>query len=63
MHKAPRCSKGSRRCGVSKTCIRKKSSRSTRKCVKGSRKCANNKCYKKRKSIKTRSRFNRKYGH
>ena len=56
----PYCSKGTRRCGVSKLCVSKKGSRSAR-CPKGTRKCANSKCYKKNKSSKTRTRFNRKY--
>lgn len=61
MSTAPYCGKGSRRCPVSKKCIRKiKSSRE--KCGKGTRKCADSKCYRKNKSVKSRNRFTRKYG-
>ena len=56
----PYCSKGTRRCSVSKLCLTKKGSKKTR-CPKGTRKCADSKCYKSRKSSKSRSRFNRKY--
>lgn len=56
----PYCSKGTRRCSVSKLCVSKRVSRKNR-CVKGTRKCANSKCYQLKKSAKSRSRFNRKY--
>lgn len=56
----PYCSKGTRRCGVSKLCVSKRSSRKER-CPKGTRKCANSKCYQLKKSVKSRTRFNRKY--
>ena len=56
----PYCSKGTRRCSVSTLCVSKRGSRKNR-CVKGTRKCANSKCYQLNKSVKSRSRFNRKY--
>ena len=58
--KAPYCSKGTRRCSVSKTCVQKNASKKE-KCAKGTRKCANSKCYRKNKSVKSRTRFNKKY--
>lgn len=58
--KAPYCRKGTRRCSVSKTCVSKTGKNKTR-CSVGTRKCANSKCYKKNKSVKSRSRFNKKY--
>ena len=57
---APYCKKGSRRCSVSKQCLRIKGSRSE-KCRKNTRKCANSKCYNKNKSVKSRNKFNVKY--
>lgn len=57
----PYCSKGSRRCSVSKLCVSKKGSRSS-KCGKGTRKCADSRCYRKNKSVKSRRRFTVKYG-
>jgi hypothetical protein len=60
---APYCKPGSRRCSVSKQCL-KKTLRNKRKgkCNTGSRKCSNGLCYKKNKSVKSRTRFNNKYG-
>ena len=57
---APYCKKGSRRCPVSKKCVKKTGSRKS-PCPKGTRKCANGKCYKKNKSSKSRRRFHAKY--
>ena len=57
----PYCSKGTRRCSVSKLCVQRKGTRSA-KCPKGTRKCANSKCYRKVKSAKSRRRFTTKYG-
>ena len=57
----PYCSKGTRRCSVSKLCVKRKGTRSA-KCPKGTRKCANSKCYRKVKSAKSRRRFATKYG-
>ena len=62
MSTAPYCKTGKRRCSVSKKCVKKNKSRSTKTCKKGSRKCANNLCYKKNKSAKSRRRFTAKYG-
>ena len=62
MSSAPYCKTGKRRCSVSKKCVTKKGSRSTKKCNKGSRKCANGLCYRKHKSSKSRRRFTAKYG-
>lgn len=61
MSTAPYCKTGSRRCSISKKCV-KKNNRSSKKCKIGTRKCANNLCYKKNKSVKSRTRFNDKYG-
>ena len=61
MTTAPYCEKGSRRCPVSRKCVRKNKS-SREKCGKGTRKCADSKCYRKNKSVKSRRRFTRKYG-
>ena len=58
--KAPYCPKGSRRCSVSKKCV-KKTETQKKKCNKGTRKCANSKCYKKKKSVKSRKNFYKKY--
>lgn len=58
--KAPYCPKGTRRCSVTKKCVKKARSRSS-KCKKGSRKCSDTKCYKKRKSVKSRANFYEKY--
>ena len=58
--KAPYCKKGSRRCPISKKCIKKKST-VRNKCNKGTRKCADSKCYKKNKSVKSRVNFYKKY--
>ena len=57
----PYCSKGTRRCSVSKLCVSKRSTSRKERCPKGTRKCANSKCYQLKKSVKSRSRFNRKY--
>ena len=59
MH-APYCRVGSRRCSVSKKCLKKRGTRII-KCLKGTRKCANSRCYKKNKSIRSRTRFNLLY--
>jgi hypothetical protein len=59
--KAPYCQKGSRRCPITKKCV-KKTGQKMNKCDKGTRKCANSKCYKKRKSVKSRKYFYKKYG-
>lgn len=61
MSSAPYCKKGSRRCPITKKCVKKNSTRKVGKCSTGSRKCADTLCYKKKKSVKSRSRFNRKY--
>lgn len=61
MPNKPYCQKGSRRCYISKLCVSKKGSRST-KCPLGTRKCANSKCYKKNKSVKSRKNFTKKFG-
>lgn len=61
MPNKPYCPKGSRRCSISKLCVSKKGSRST-KCPLGTRKCANSKCYKKNKSVKSRKNFTKKFG-
>lgn len=59
----PYCKSGKRRCSISKTCVKKNTTVKNRnKCKLGSRKCANSKCYKKNKSVKSRTRFNVKYG-
>ena len=58
--KAPYCPKGSRRCPVSKKCIRKVEIIKP-KCKNGTRKCVNSKCYKKNKSVKSRKNFYKKY--
>ena len=57
---APYCPKGSRRCPVSKKCVRKSVTRKS-VCPKGTRKCADAKCYKKNKSSKSRRIYNAKY--
>ena len=62
MSSAPYCKSGSRRCPVSKKCVKKNNTMKRAPCAKGTRKCANSLCYKKIKSVKSRSRFNRKYG-
>uniref|UniRef100_A0A6C0HYM3 Uncharacterized protein n=1 Tax=viral metagenome TaxID=1070528 RepID=A0A6C0HYM3_9ZZZZ len=59
--KAPYCEKGSRRCPITKKCV-KKTEKKGEKCNKGTRKCADSKCYKKRKSSKSRKHFYKKYG-
>jgi hypothetical protein len=58
--KAPYCKDGSRRCPISKKCMRKKTIRRTQ-CKKGRRKCADSKCYNKNKSLKSRNNFYEKY--
>ena len=58
--KAPYCSKGSRRCPISKKCV-KKNSKKTSVCKKGTRKCSDSKCYKKNKSVTSRFTFYKKY--
>lgn len=62
MSHAPYCEKGSRRCPVSKKCVKKSKSLVRDKCNKGTRKCADSKCYRKNKSVKSRRNFTRKYG-
>ena len=57
---APYCKKGSRRCSVSKKCMKKHGSKKSH-CPKGTRKCADSKCYKKNKSAKSRRKFHSKY--
>ena len=59
---APYCKKGSRRCSVSKKCVKKSGLRSTQKCKRGTRRCPDGACYKKHKSVKSRRSFARKYG-
>ena len=58
--KAPYCPKGSRRCLISKKCMRK-SGIVKPKCKKGTRKCIDSRCYKKNKSVKSRTSFYKKY--
>ena len=58
--KAPYCPKGSRRCSISKKCVRK-SKIIKPKCNKGTRKCIDSNCYKKYKSVKSRRNFYKKY--
>jgi len=58
--KAPYCPKGSRRCPVSKKCV-KKTETQRKKCNKDTRKNTNSKSYKKKKSVKSRSNFYKKY--
>lgn len=60
MTKAPYCPKGSRRCPISKNCVKHTGKRASA-CHKGTRKCADSKCYRKNKSVKSRSRFSAKY--
>lgn len=60
---APYCKPGSRRCSVSKYCIKQtRSNKRKERCNTGTRKCANGFCYKKNKSVKSRRRFISKYG-
>lgn len=62
MSNSPYCKSGSRRCPISKQCIRKTMKmRRKKRCNTGSRKCVNGFCYKKNKSIKLRKQFNSKY--
>ena len=60
MTKAPYCPKGSRRCSISKKCVKQTGKRASA-CHKGTRKCADSKCYRKNKSVKSRRRFSEKY--
>lgn len=62
MSSAPYCKSGSRRCPVSKKCVKKNKTMKKAPCKKGTRKCADGSCYKKKKSVKSRTRFNRIYG-
>ena len=59
---APYCEKGSRRCPISKKCIKKTNVTRKNKCVKGTRKCADSHCYKKKRSVKSRKYFMKKWG-
>lgn len=51
-----KCSKGTRRCFFSRTCVAKNSTKRTRRCSKGERQCANRKCYKKGYNLRSSRR-------